>query len=198
MHGHAPVPEYRCAIQVLLRAFLAGGERTQWTHLGGAEIWDNITDVDIEELELALGLRSRKKACIPGRKLPADDGGLGTQYGWGDAMEIWSRKQLLLFFPLAFHCPSKNSLGTKPEQKPPGAPSQRKKKKGARSKMQEVSTQRKKTAIAHPTLLCHAVSWGVTQASGYTFHGSSYPQKILLKSSLCAGPSGTGYNPSYL
>lgn len=37
--------------------------------------------MDIEEVELALGLRPRKKACIPGRKLAADDSGFGTQYG---------------------------------------------------------------------------------------------------------------------
>lgn len=49
------------------------------------------------------------------------------------------------FFPLAFHCPSKNSLGTEPEQNPPGAPSQGKKKekdqRGRRSAHREIKLQ---------------------------------------------------------
>lgn len=111
-------------------------------------------------------------------------------------MEIRSRKQLLLLsscLPSSFQ----KSLGTN-LNKSHQVSQAKGKLLGARSKRQEVSTQRKERAITHLTLLCHTASWGVTQPTGYTFHGSSYPQKILLKSSLCAGPSGTGYNPSYL
>lgn len=78
--------------------------------MGGAEVWENITDVEIEEVELALVL-SRKKACILGRKLPVDDGGLAAHYGWKDSKETGSRKQLFSF-PLTFYCPS-SSLWTK-------------------------------------------------------------------------------------
>lgn len=69
---------------------------------------------------------TKEKACIPGRKLAADDSGFGTQYGWEDAMEIRSRKQLLLLSS-CLPSPFQKSLGTKPEQKPPGVPSQGKK-----------------------------------------------------------------------
>lgn len=100
-------------------------------------------------------------------------------------------------FPLASHRPSRNPWGQN-LNKSHQVSQAKGKLLGARSKRQEVSTQRKERAITHLTLLCHTASWGVTQPTGYTFHGSSYPQKILLKSSLCAGPSGTGYNPSYL
>lgn len=83
-------------------------------------------------------------------------------------------------FPLASHRPSRNPWGQN-LNKSHQVSQAKGKKLGARSKRQEVSTQRKETAITHPTLLCHTASWGVTQPSGYTFHSSSYLRKFFWK-----------------